>query len=429
MNYAPRSFREFAALKDMLYGSEETVEASAQQSSGFPNLTDKLMERLFSAALPTMTEASTVSDRTLAERLQDQKNRPPFSVPVMARNFTRLNSRVGVIFNFQYRMFRIFTWRKTTHTLSFLAVYSFVCLHPFLLVVLPFAFILFGVMVPAYVQRHPPPPSPLPAFPVPSTGPPIADAAELKPVPELSWDFFMNMRDLQNMMDDIVKLYDAVVGLLSRPTNFKDEQYSSGVFLTLLVLSTVLFFLAPYIPWRVIFLVVGWLVVSTGHPLVRRALIKSHETYLSPKERKLAGIFSQFVDREIVVDEPPEIRHVEIYELQRQHNIDVDEWDDWLFCSSPYEPMSGVRLAQQRPQGVRFLDETLPPDGWRYVNDSIWKLDLRPEEWVAQQSIVSVQVDSGSKWVYDMTSDQRRGEWRRRRWTRACERQSVTEVV
>ncbi|KAK9361592.1 integral peroxisomal membrane peroxin-domain-containing protein [Lipomyces starkeyi] len=436
MNYAPRTLREFSALKDILYGSDDATssssssshESSGSKESRKDHITDKLLERLFASALPAadaVNGGSTLTD--VAERLQDQKNRPAFSVPVMARNFSRLNARIGVVFRLQYKILRIMIWRNPNHTFSALAVYSFLCLYPFLLILFPVVVVLLGFMVPAFAQRHPPPPSPLPSFPVPSEGPPLAEARELRPVPELSRDFLMNMRDIQNAMDDFTRAYDKIVGALTKPTNFKDEQYSSAVYLALLVFGAVMFVISPYLPWRHIFLVWGWAVVTMGHPKARRILKSSHDMYVSPREHQLSNLFDAWVQKDIVLDELPEQRHVEIFELQRQKNSDVDEWDDWLFSAAPYDALSPQRASKQRPQGVRFLDEVLPPIGWKFAQNSAWKLDLRPAEWVLQRSVVGADVDNNSKWVYDTTLSGRRGEWRRRRWLRACERHSGEE--
>src|SRR5271170_5303454 len=66
--------------------------------------------------------------------------------------------RIGIVFVFQNRLIRLFTWRKPAHTISFLSVYAFVCLDPYLLVVLPLAVLLLFIMIPAFIARHPPPP-------------------------------------------------------------------------------------------------------------------------------------------------------------------------------------------------------------------------------------------------------------------------------
>ncbi|KAK9477210.1 integral peroxisomal membrane peroxin-domain-containing protein [Lipomyces japonicus] len=445
MNYAPRTLRELAALKDILYGSDSTTadqvqdrdhdhdqeQASgpADQRSRKDHLTDKLLERLFAATLP-VADTTPAGDPSsdVVERLQDQKNRPAFSVSVMARNFSRLNSRIGVVFKLQYRVLRVITWRNSSHTFSTLAVYSFCCLYPFLLAVLPIAVIVIGFMVPAFVKRHPPPPSPLPSFPVPSEGPPLADAAEFRPVPELSRDFLMNMRDIQNAMDDFTRAYDKIVHKLARPTSFKDEQYSSAVYLALVLAGVITFLAAPYLPWRHVFLALGWIVISVGHPNARQVIKSSHELYMSPQEKKLSSLFELWVEKDIVLDAPPEVRHVEIFELQRR-GTDVAEWETWLFSSSPYEPNSPAHVGKQRPQGVRFLDEVNPPPGWKFGHDSVWKLDLQPLGWVQQRSVVDVNIEHDSKWVYDCDHDDgRKGEWRRRRWCRTCERQPETDL-
>ncbi|KAK9471458.1 integral peroxisomal membrane peroxin-domain-containing protein [Dipodascopsis tothii] len=439
MSYAPKSFMEFSALRDMLAGDEagggrregtsghrrDGSRSSSSSSStvvGPPSkkehLTDKLLERLFAAALPA--DSFVVNSADVKERLQDQKDRPAFSVALMARNFRRLNARVGCVFRFQYRIVKILTWKHPTHTLSALAVYSLVCLHPYLLTMLPVAAVVLGMMVPAFAVRHPPPPSDFPSFPVVSGGPPLADAPEIRPVPELSKDFFINMRDIQNAMDDFATLYDRTLEIIGGPLSFKDESYSSALYLVLLLSASAFFLLAAYIPWRVVFMVSGWLMVAMGHPHLRLLIKNSHQTYLTPQEERVGALFDYIVASDIVMDEPPECLLVEVFELQRR-GTDVNEWEDWLYSPSPYERLSAARVSQNRPTGVRFLDEIQCPPGWRFPDNSVWKLDLHPRLWVQQRSVQGCDVDSDSKWVYDY-DDGARGEWRRRRWLRTCER-------
>lgn len=95
------------------------------------------------------------------------------------------NHRIGVVFVFQHRLFRLLQWQKPSHTLSALAVYSFVCLDPYLLAVLPVACVLLFIMVPSFVIRHPPPPS-MPMEKYTAHGPAIAPPPEVKAVSEMS---------------------------------------------------------------------------------------------------------------------------------------------------------------------------------------------------------------------------------------------------
>src|SRR5947207_13949036 len=83
-------------------------------------------------------------------------DRPGFSLPLMSNNFRRCNARVGVLFVLQNRLIKLFSWRQPTRTLSFLVVYSFICLEPSLLAVLPLAILIFFIMIPSFLARHPP---------------------------------------------------------------------------------------------------------------------------------------------------------------------------------------------------------------------------------------------------------------------------------
>lgn len=96
-----------------------------------------------------------------------------------------LNYRIGVVFVFQHRLFRLLQWQKPSHTLSALAIYSFACLDPYLLAVLPVACVLLFIMVPSFVIRHPPPPS-MPMEKYTAHGPAIAPPPEVKAVSEMS---------------------------------------------------------------------------------------------------------------------------------------------------------------------------------------------------------------------------------------------------
>lgn len=122
--------------------------------------------RLLSQVLPTEdlsdNSASDTEHYGASTRIKDRRSRtyverPNFSIPTMSSNFRRFNSRIGVAFIFQNRLIRLFTWKEPTQTLSFLMVWTFLCVDPYLLPVLPLASGMFFVMVPAYLTRHPEP--------------------------------------------------------------------------------------------------------------------------------------------------------------------------------------------------------------------------------------------------------------------------------
>ncbi|ORY63049.1 integral peroxisomal membrane peroxin-domain-containing protein [Pseudomassariella vexata] len=393
-------------------------------------------------------------------------SRPAFSLPTMSTNFRRFNSRIGVVFVFQARVVRLLSWRHPTHTLSFLAVYTFVCLDPYLLPLLPLAILLIGVMIPNFIARHP-----AASFALSSEqaigysphGPPLAPALTVKPVKELSRDFFRNMRDLQNSMEDFSQLHDGIITLMLPRINFSDEALSSAIFSFLFAGCLVLSIAANVLPWRAIFLVLGWAVTIVGHPAVQKQMEGMHGKHVKPQEDRALGWMEKWIEGDVILDSAPETREVEIFELQRLSGPD-GEWEAWVFSASPYDPLSPTRIAGDRPVGTRFFEDVLPPQGWEW-SEKKWALDLWSREWVEERIITGVEVETeGERWVYDIFDEKeadrvgvieeneqlqtpakgkgtapppkpsweegedyegRRGDWRRRRWVRLVKRKNL----
>lgn len=377
----------------------------------------------------------------------------------MSYNFRRLNARIGVVFKFQAQAGRVLAWRRPSRTVSLLAVYTFVCLDPYLLSVLPMAVLLVGVFIPGFLARHPAPPkgtlSSEQGVGYSPRGPPLAPAATVRPVKELSKDFFRNMRDLQNSMDDFSVAHDRVVALVVPLTNFADEALSSAAFLFLAAAALLMSITAQLIPWRLVFLVGGWALVLSGHPAVARLLAGAHSRHVRPREDDARSRLASWVAADVILDSAPETREVEVFELQRVSEAG-GEWEPWMFTPSPYDPLSQPRISGERPRGTRFFEDVLAPDGWEW-SEKKWALDLWSREWVEERIITGVEVETeGERWVYDIYEEKedktgvvvaeapdktkpravvpqpsweegedtngRRGEWRRRRWVRLVKR-------
>ncbi|KAF8443427.1 Peroxin/Dysferlin domain-containing protein [Terfezia claveryi] len=413
---------------------------------GGRSLSGAIQERVFSKVLQTVVPSdydiqkyAEMSEK--GDRRKD-KDRPQFSLTLMSGNFRRFNARVGVVFVFQHQLFRVLSWSHPTHTLSAMAVYSFICLDPQLLAVLPLAILLLFVMVPAFIARHPPPPNtgtPQKGGKVEvynAYGAPIAPPPEVKAVTEMSKDFFRNLRDLQNTMADFSDVHDEIIAIVGPPTNFSNEQVSSGVFQALFAMCCGMFVAAGIVPWNLVFLVWGWCTIALLHPAVHEWLLAAPDSEFVEREKKKAvSRFKSWVERDIVVDETPEAREVEIFELQR-HKRDSWEWEPWMYTASPYEPLSTARIAGHRPRGQRFFEDVRPPVGWEWL-DKKWVLDMGSRDWVAERCVTGVEVEEDKeRWVYDVEeveeSDEeaperrrrvkRKGEWRRRRWVRSVVR-------
>ena len=428
--------------------------------------------RLISQVIPT--DPGDDGDEPVDRRSRKYVDRPQFGLGQMGNNFRRFNARIGPVFVFQNRMIRLFTWKKPAHTLSFLAVYSFICLDPHLIVVVPLAICLFFIMVPAFLQRHPPPPTNLPSELYPLGGPPLAPAARIKPAPDLSKDFFRNMRDLQNSMDDFSKLHDEVLSRLVPPTNFSNEAYSSILFIGMFFTCLLLFVTAHLIPWRAVFLLGGWALIGSNHPTIQDMLdTTSNRETLAKQEVEVDSQLHAFAEADIILDPAPEKREIEIFELQHRNPYDRDaEWEPWVFTPNTYDPMSPAMIAGDRPKGTRFFEDVVPPRGWRFA-DKKWTLDLLSREWVEERCITGVEVEvEGERWVSDLAYEfeddadelaslaeswksgrsggskkkgkegekekrkavvtweeghgrHKLGEWRRRRWVRLVQREQV----
>ncbi|KAI0134534.1 integral peroxisomal membrane peroxin-domain-containing protein [Xylariales sp. AK1849] len=434
--------------------------------SAFSNkasIQDKLVEKLLAQVLQDGNDYPP-EEPSKGGASKPSTVRPNFSLPTMSNNFRRFNSRIGVVFVFQARVIRLLQWRQPTHTLSFLAIYTFVCLDPNLLPLLPLAILLIGVMIPNFVARHPAAPFSLSseqAIGYSPHGPPIAPARTVKPVKELSQDFFRNMRDLQNSMEDFSQLHDGVLALLVPRLNFSNEALSSAIFVFLFMGCLFMSIAANVLPWRFIFLALGWAVTLIGHPAVQKHIEGAHQKHLKSSEVKAMGWMESWVDSDVILDSAPETREVEIFELQRLSGPE-GEWEAWMFSASPYDPMSAPRISGERPVGTRFFEDVLPPQGWEW-SEKKWALDLWSREWVEERIITGVEVETeGERWVYDIFYESedkvgiveeskhqtptkgkskppppkpsweegedyegRRGEWRRRRWVRLVKRKNL----
>ncbi|KAF2397753.1 Pex24p-domain-containing protein [Trichodelitschia bisporula] len=444
-------------IREKLSAKLEKKEEKLDGSGSSGGMHDRLMAMLLQQIIPS--DHTNDDDTETDMRSRAYINRPAFSLATMSTNFRRFNARIGVAFEFESRMIALFTWMAPTNTLAFLAIYTFICLDPKLLAVVPLALCCNFVMVPAFLARHPPPPSTSATDFYPLDGPPLAPPPRFKPASELSQDFFRNMRDLQNIMDDYSCMYDHVVKQVLPFLNFSDETFSSSLFIALFLSSLVLFVAAQLIPWRFAFLIVGWVAIGAGHPKVRDYLTApENRAMMESQEKEAESIFNAFSDADIILNPAPEIREVEIFELQHRPSHSPNaEWESFVFTPVPYTPLSPARLAGERPRGTRFFEDVQTPEGWRWA-DKKWTLDMMSREWVEERCITGVEVEmEGERWVSDILYEDegeqsgasngngkgkgkekaiaweegqgrhRLDEWRRRRWTRFVERVVVTE--
>lgn len=447
-------------------GGPHEHESPGNRIFGHVNLQDRLLNSVFSHILPkddTKSDEKNNSGSSSASVLE----RPQFSLQQMSANFRRFNSRIGIVFVFQNKIEHLLTWVEPTQTLSLLAVYTLLCLQPALFLSLPLALVFFFVMIPSFMVRHPPPPYSTASQAFQSSeqalsnemesawstfgyaSRPVEPPQKIKPAPSASKDFFRNMRDLQNCMEDFSQAHDAAVNLVTPYTDFSDERISSSTFLIIFILMCLSTVAAHLIPWRFIMIIAGWTAIINGHPQAQPFMKRIGQDATIKQFYNSSKIWLRAsLDKDIVIDEPTEVREVEIYELQRRglrgnktrnhdlnHEADDNDrgWKAILFSTSPYDPLCHQRLTDTWPEGTETFEKVRPPHGWRW-QDKKWALDLLPEAWVDERCITGVEVErEGGRWVYDLSTlehkDQNQNttpgnqiEWRRRRWIRMVER-------
>ncbi|KAI1912054.1 Peroxisome size and maintenance regulator [Ophidiomyces ophidiicola] len=412
------------------YAKGRLVASTSTQRDESPSRILYLQDRLFSRLLQQIVP---VDDEDVGELCAAERPaRPPFSLPTMTNNFRRFNARIGIVFHFQNRVVKLLTWTRPTETWSFLFVYSFTCLDPYLLVILPLVMVLFAIMIPAFLTRHPPPP---PNTVTSSTtpyysyeGPALAPPKTIRPVPETSKDFFHNLRDLQNSMADFSTLHDATVAVVSPTTNFSDEAFSSLLFLLFTLLTVSLFLTAHLLPWRLIFLIGGNTAILSAHPraaTILKIFQADYEETIHRRDFRIWGLriplnpsgVRELLETTLTVslDSDPEEREVEIFELQHRTLSPfsgTSAWEPFLFIATPYDPLSPSRIAGDRPKGTRFFEDVRPPHGWVWKGKK-WELDLECREWVLERMVTGVEFEVPSSngdgigeevggWVWDL---------------------------
>ena len=388
--------------------------------------------RLLESVLPTdetMPSVQTTRDLPVI-------NKPNFNLALMGSSFRRFNARIGIVFVFLESATHLLTWTHPTQTISFGLAVSFLILHPRLIPMVPFLIALFGILIPAYLSRHPPPPNPtLPQLAASIDGPPLAPAKTIAPAADFSSDFARNMRDLQNAMTDFADGHDAIVDAVAPATNFSDEARSSAVFLVMILNCGAIGLFGQFVPWRPLILITVWVLLALGHPAVQIFVLQHYEGTIRPTVNKLNQQFEDTIIPNIVLDATAETREVEIFELQRRRGASafsgstignkVIEYEPWVFSPSSWEPRTPGRVAGARTKGTRFFEDVAAPEGWEWQSKK-WRLDLDNKEWVEARMLGDVEVETeGERWVYDVEDSgdaTKRGEWRRRRWVRMVRR-------
>lgn len=485
---------EAEAVRNMALSAEEHANTKEQA-----HFVDRFMERLVKH---TMSDGSEDSEN-ISSRVSDPSRvkRPPLSLRILTSNMKRLAAKMGAFFKLQYGAIHIITWRKPTKTLTVLVLYTAVCLWPHLVLALPLIFILFGIMIPAFLYRHPmdspelikvhkrgqtlldflnestdssvimdmlderiPDDDVLAQFLTTSSSDScnlrkrLGSASVSVKTSELDDEInkkdktkfvksqvslLMNMRDLQNLTTELLNYMDQGENLANDVFGFKDERLTTFIFYILIAVTTVVLFLGKYIPWRMIFIQSGWAFMILCHPNTKKYLValskntkskKPDEVVIEKKEeikKSPTSIFEGLaLDRhDIIVDDQPQVRIVEIFELQKRDVLKY-EWTLYAYTKRLFDFKDSVRVSGKLPHGVDSLLKVLPPPEWKYdfAYANNWRIDQNPTEFLRarriDQKYLRCPENLPDGWIYDRLPESQDSsiEFRRRRLYRECYR-------
>lgn len=435
---------------DMSYDDDESSRSSrSSRSSSFSDSSvngssehfiDRLLEKLLVHAIPRKER------EVLSMKLHDpvRTKKPNLSIRIMLKNFRKLSSKMNGLFALQYGIIHLLSWRNPAVTLTLLLIYTSICIYPHLVLVYPLLYILFGQMVPSYTHRHPlklaelraMKPNGKSVLDFLSTSPDspslLKDAlgdpepetvldADLKSDPTSAkslknqMELLINMRDLQNLTSEVIILLDRLERFWYGTAGFTDERVSTSLFLFLLQMVIVILVFGVYIPWRPIFILLGWALVAACHPKASEILKKINEVQLKPQRKKMDKSIQKSEIKDIILDEPPVLKDVEIFELEEQ-GWTPSQWTPYCFTDEVFDKLA--RQLGKPPVGCSTLDDVLPPATWKFKEEKSWEVDKDCESFEGRSDMRLLGEDG---WLYDMENGEL-GRWRRRRWVRTCYR-------
>lgn len=258
-------------------------------------------------------------------------------------------------------------------------------------------------------------------------------------------NLMMNMRDLQNLTTDILKGMDQAEDSYYDIAGFKDEKLSTLIFYGLLIVTSIIVILGKYIPWRWIFIQSGWSIILLCHPNSKKYIQtispkksskpkpplpprpKSAET-LEPQEKPKS---TKLERSDIIVADSPEIRFIEVFELQYKTPTS-DDYSLYNYSTTLFDVKDHLRLSGKTPIGVPNLSKVHPPDNWKFEISfaNAWVVDKDPKAFLVDRGLMNPKVfiirQDNEGWIYDNTASIPDLDYvfRRRRLFRECYRYS-----
>lgn len=479
--------------------------AEAEKPAKSNHFADRMIEKLLKSVLPQDLPEREIFEKRLND--PERNKRPGLSITVLTSNVRQLARKMTNFFAIQYEVIGIVSWKQPTKTISVLVLYTAACIWPHLVLAYPLMFVLFGILIPGFVYRHPMRNGDLIKvkrrgqsllsylFDSPDTSivedlinedylredaevasstysiseevsdagvssSQIASESEASGVVEGDGSpkkdtarhrksqvaLLINLRDFQNLTTDVLKGINESEKFYYETAGFKDERLSTFIFYGVLVATFGILFVGQFMPWKLIFIHAGWGAGILSHPKCKQFLVKASK--IRKQKALLAKLnapesapqivvqdsgneIKHFDRTDIIVDDSPEVRVVEIWELQIK-SILKHTWSFYRYSNTIFDKNNKLRVAGKRPSGVDQLSKVYPPVDWKFdfglVNK--WNLDIDPSEFIRERSLnpslFTIKEGEKDGWIYDNMEGVVHldivYEFRRRRLSRECYR-------
>ncbi|AOA64194.1 Peroxisome size and maintenance regulator [Komagataella phaffii CBS 7435] len=422
---------------------------------------DKLVDKL-------LRHTVTKRERQLLKsKMQDpvRKDQPRLSIKVMMENLRTLSAHLELVFTIQHGISRVIKWHCPSMTITYLLLYTWAVISPYMFLVYMLVFLTYGVVVQKYLERHPIEPLNLVDTPNRISGSLLdflapseftdpmsgelyesireevlsqeqedhSDAESIVSISESveevveetesgktfnkEMNILINMRDLQNLLSHLTTQIEFIEQYCHENFSFQDEKLSTSLFLKFWLWMILLFCFGRYIPWKAIFIVSGWVAVCRCHPSFHKLgvlFLLLPENWDSGKAKPVPDSESNKAEyKSLILDEEPEIRTVEVFELQ-QNGLTPSQYVPICFTTTIFHQRSNLRRHQKKPKGSILLNEVQAPKEWTFSIEG-WTLDTDPKKWCYDRNLIDGVVFKNDEWCYDLNN-----QFRRRRWVREC---------
>ncbi|GAV47643.1 hypothetical protein ZYGR_0H04890 [Zygosaccharomyces rouxii] len=383
---------------------DQDQEASKVEAKTRQHFIDIFVEKLIAKMVP---ERLPERERLFQSNSEDEKlGYQTVSATKLTQNLKDLSAKTGGMFETQDTIVRLLTWRNPSGTITMLILLTMICFNPMCFLMFPLLYIMYAMMVPGYMRRHP----------LRRTLYPIRRANGKSLLRELanggipkssqppySFDLYRtnsdslkdenvnngaelvaNIRDFQNATTSLLSFLSSLEKFKYGTAGFKDERFSTLVFLAYFIGFCILGLVSPYINWSLVISFALWFGMLVIHPKTLPRIKKHINTNPVHHSKRTIRDSEKY---DVILDEPPEVRFVEIFEIYEQ-GITPRHWEFFKISSQVFDSSDKFRKLQKPPPGVDSLSEVLPPKTWSFDENSQWEVDYDAEKWAFERGLL-----------------------------------------